>query len=81
MRAPTAAQILAAGHDLAVECERCKLSVDMTWACRRIVQQGRADVPVDRLGFRCARCHRPGQARVRGEGDSRYGRPTIWPLV
>ena len=81
MRAPTASQILAAGYDLWLGCERCKTSVEMTWACRRIVQQGRGDVPVDLLGFRCERCHRPGRLRVCGEGDARYGRPTIWPLV
>ena len=79
MAAPTASEILAANHDLSVVCDGCRLVVDMNWARRRIVQQGRGDVPVDQLMFRCPRCHKPGQARVRGDGDALVGRPALWP--
>jgi hypothetical protein len=74
MSAPTASEILAAGHDLLVACDRCRLLVDMNWARRKIIQQGRGDVPVDQLSFKSSRCHRAGQPLVRGRD-----RPTIWP--
>jgi hypothetical protein len=77
--APTLAEIYLAGHDLSVECPRCRKLTDLNvegLALRRDEHR-----PIDRFRFRCRICRSVGQPIVTGKGNALLGRPRIWPPV